>query len=500
MICFNKRIILYLIVALFSAVLSFINIETHPTFNIDGTVYLWGAYLYQLQGFSATMHFYSWPFYSMTLVWLSHFTGLSLLHAAYCFNIIFSIGISILFVRLVGFLNESFSIQCWAALVILSWHELNGLRSEIVRDHGYWFFLLVGIYFLLKFIQKFKFFYAILWSMSTIIAMLYRIDGIVLLILQPFLVFFLQNRHFMQKIIMYVKLNILTGIGSLIFLAHFIFYGMHNTGRLGDPLKLLGQFEGTHILFIFSSYISLMIHVLSWGFVLILSYLFSTKSLRDQSVFQNKTMVTVIVSFVMINLFLTVMGYLSIQIIVDRYLVAMCLVLLLFVPIGLSVLFADWKISIRTGSFYQPAKVLFPVTILLIFIMIVSAIYPFGPSHRYVNEAANWVKKNIPANSVFYSNTPLIPMLARTAFWENSIGWQKTFFNLLTEQQKEESLLRDKPLANGYAIFMVNHTEIAYRSMLIKILGQPIKIFHNAHQDSVLIFSTSPHYGKVIKN
>jgi hypothetical protein len=458
----TKKNLLYLSTILFSILLSIISIINHPVFNPDGIVYIWSAYLYQAQGLAASMHAYNWPLYPMSLVWLHQLTGLSFLYVGYIYNIVFSSLICLVFIKLTEILGGSFKVQCWAACVILVWHELNGLRDTIIRDQGYWFFLFLGFCFLLKLFKKPRLSYAFLWSVCTVIATLYRIDGLVILLFLPLIVFSMREHSFKNRIRIYLLLNIMTVALGVSLLIHLGAHRMSHTGRLGDGITFLQRIHQGEKLSVFSFYLPFVAHVLSWAYGLVLVY-----TLATQRFFQDKMVNRLIIYFVFLNVVLTLVSYFANQLLADRYVVALALALLLFVPKGLMHLYQDWSEKIA------PARVVFPVVFVLMSGMLISAFYPFGPSHRYIAQAAWWVKAHTKDETEFYTNSAILRVLAEPAFYQYPKNW----------------VLFDAPAQNQqYAVYVLSHQNSAQENLLIKKLGEPIKTFHNQHGDMALIF------------
>ena len=79
----------------------------------------------------------------------------------------------------------------WFALgVILLSHQFNSVRQYIVRDHGFWAFYLVSLYFLLKYVEDVSWKNALAWSASLLMATLFRIEGAIFLLTLPCCVLF----------------------------------------------------------------------------------------------------------------------------------------------------------------------------------------------------------------------------------------------------------------------------------------------------------------------
>ena len=179
-----KNIDLRIWVAVISCALSLLALSRQEPLNYDGILYLTQAAVYTKAGMSAALQLYNWPFYAMCIAGLSKITGLTLLHAAYLLNNIFLIIILTTFISILRELGSSSRLQMVGALVILLYPSLNNYRNYIIRDFGYWAFLLVAFLQLLRFSKTGRFVHALGWSLSICLATLFRVEGCILLLLR----------------------------------------------------------------------------------------------------------------------------------------------------------------------------------------------------------------------------------------------------------------------------------------------------------------------------
>src|SRR6185312_11171405 len=193
---------IYGFAVLFSILLSGWAAIKTSVINPDAICYLYSAAAMS-KGLVVATHLCAqakWPFYSMLIFGLSRITDFSYLVAAYLLDGFFSLISVVTFIAIVSQLTLRTRVVALSAVVILLAHEFNSLRVEIVRDHGFWAFYLLSLFFLLQYFNaanitrrqktRNQWCYALLWSVSLVIAALFRIEGVVFLLLLPLLVFF----------------------------------------------------------------------------------------------------------------------------------------------------------------------------------------------------------------------------------------------------------------------------------------------------------------------
>lgn len=201
---FRLRILLFF----FSLMFSVYALITDDIINSDGILYMQMAKAFIDGGLAATASLYDWPFYSILIALFSQFTGLSTEISAGVLNaIFFAIFTDFLLLisrQLLPQLKQTF----YAALLILFFYTLNNYRDFIIRDIGYWAFTASALYCFIRFLSLKKMKFAFLWQLSMAISILFRIEGVVLLLAMPFYVLFVGERQ--DAIKSYINLNLLS--------------------------------------------------------------------------------------------------------------------------------------------------------------------------------------------------------------------------------------------------------------------------------------------------
>ncbi len=500
----SKTYQVYFVAAIASIFLSILRFYHYPVFNIDGLLYLKAANAFLSQGLKASMSVYGWPFYSIILALISKSLHLTLLHTGYLLNYIFSVLTVLIFIRLVEELGGSTKLLWLAALIILTYLSFNHFRADILRDNGYWFFYLLSIFYLFRFMQNTKWSYAILWGLSILIGALFRIEGIMFLLLVPFVVFFCRQFSMTDRFKSYIKLNILLSV--FVIILSVVFFLHHNvllqSGRLYELLKefsggvhlfvnfpsmnigvkqhVIGQLAANDsVVFLFFGLLGLFLYnvvgIISLGYLV--ATCFARFKPENSSI---RPMLLILAWYVAINVFVLSVYFLQQEgFLSDRYLIALALTLLIFVPFGLSYLYERWR---ECPKKLNVNNILFWFVCLTIVWMTVGSLHRFGPSKVYIYKSAQWIRKNAPKNAKIYTNHAVLGSLVE----RQSGGYEPQNSDYFTDQK-----IVQKPWAGyNYAIFVIsNHDKKTILQIEQTMKQKPIQVYYgNHHRDQAAIF------------
>jgi hypothetical protein len=493
---------------LLSIALSYLILLHQQPFNVDGILYLKAANVFQESGLKASMSVYPWPFFSILIVFTHQITGFSLEHAAFLLDtllISFMVGI---FITLIKEAGGNLKIQYWAALVILIFPYLNHARNNILRDFGYYAFALLSLVYFIRYLQQSRYKDAILWNISIIIAALFRIEGIILFCLAPFLILYkIPTSHLpsKQSLKNYFILNI-----PLIILSAFLILwllskhtlSINNSGRLSelffffhhDLFQIINHIEtkssiiGSSVLTIFSQDLSSiflfagLFSLLLFTFINTLSFLYTLLSYYG---FKNKLLSTdknsheAILTYIVINLLIVTTFLLKSFFLEDRYILLLSLLCLLAVPFTLDFIFTSWKN--RTQNF-AGKKWVFPLVCLGLVILAISGLGHFGPSKAYIINAGNWLNENTPTETRVYSNDEQLSYYSHRA----GSDYHDEFHNSLDPLT---SLTQTNLNAFDYAAIVVLQSQKNELPEILKLLQlTPMKTFKNPRGDMAIIF------------
>lgn len=116
--------------------------------NRDGMLYVTAAEAYINEGYAGARAVFSWPFMPMIMGITAKITRLSPEHSAHALNALFMAGACALLVDSARRLHKE-SVW-WVALALLAIPGINEYRNELLREFGYWFFVLLSFWLALK--------------------------------------------------------------------------------------------------------------------------------------------------------------------------------------------------------------------------------------------------------------------------------------------------------------------------------------------------------------
>lgn len=497
----HRRLTIYFTAAFLSIFLSCWIAGKESVINSDAICYLQSAATMPA-GFQVAMHLCDqakWPFYSALIFGLASLTKLSYITAANVLNGIFSLLSVITFITIVRLLNNKPRVLWLAALVILLASELNGVRTYIIRDHGFWAFYLLSILFLLQYYRTRLWFLAWGWGLSLIVATLFRLEGAIFLVVIPFSVWLMGKPQNVSRITLFLQLNTITFIIGVFLCFWFIFHPMgQDAGRLPELQfqllhgihSVLTNFNlkaGTVARFVLSpdsaqdARLILFLMLVSWYVLSVVSNLSLIYSVLVVYAWKNKNLSAdksthwVLWSYIVVNIMVTGMFLVEHLFLSKRYLIALSLVLMLWVPFALEHLLQQW----------QQRKWPFILAVFFIIISSLGGIFDFGYSKQYIHQAGQWLEENAPPQATIYSNDYHV------------MYYSKHFGNQIFAKFKEFSDMHF--IANGqwekydYVALRVNDQEVRSSSgILAGIKLIPVKIFANKRGDQVRIYRGLP--------
>lgn len=214
-----------------SAALSMIAITTSTTLNRDGMLYVDTARVFLKYGLSEAISAFAWPFLSILMAMVSHFTGLGIENSGHLLNVLFMAGACAL---LVACSAKIYPESGWAiCLTLLAIPGLNDYRNELLREYGCWFFIMLSFWLALRWAEMPTWRMGILAQASLVLASLFRPEALVFL---PGLILWQVFETKQDQ-----RVRRLAMIGSLSLIALIVFATLFATGLL--PKRLVADFS-----------------------------------------------------------------------------------------------------------------------------------------------------------------------------------------------------------------------------------------------------------------
>lgn len=400
--------------AIISLLFSLIAFGTDDLINSDGVLYLDMARALLAGGLSAAAELYDWPFFSILIAGVHQLTGLSLECSGNLVNIIMFVIFTDALVLICNKTLPNRRQVFLAALFILGFTLFNDYRAYLFRDMGYWAFSALALYQFIKFLEKPTWVNASFWQFSSLIAILFRVEGIAMLIALPLFVFF--NRDNLKTsfknllklwltiallvIIALIVTLSLSGLTSAFGKANEILMYL-NLSQLNSAFEqkstiigeqLLNKYSDKYSGLIFGSGLLVM---MLWEFIKALSisylifYAYINLSRKKQQSIDRKysalLIYFVVINFAVLSIFVFSKFFLS-----TRYSVMLVTgLLLLLLPIFCQ--FVENAIKNRNKQ----------ILAFTLFVILVGPIDSFthSVSKAYVKEMAIWSAENIPGDS-----------------------------------------------------------------------------------------------------
>ncbi|MFN7097080.1 MAG: hypothetical protein ACK4PR_05940 [Gammaproteobacteria bacterium] len=466
--------------------------------NKDGIIYLNVAYIANTQGIIAAFNNYDWPSLSIMIGELQKLTHLSYINSAFLIEALL-LGLSaFFFVKIIIKLGGE-QLTAWQAMIVfLSFETILNYRGDVLRDPGYWAFYLMSFYFLLQFAQMPKISTGLMWFFSTIAAILFRVEGIPLLLLSPFAVFFFKHYSFADKLKAWIKLYLPLFILAICAVLAMLFYWTHAKQILlaswhqvamlfyvhGGNISVFDKFQlaATHfhdlvlpkVAKLDSATTILFIGLIGYfickiiGNVGILNFILVLSSWVKKQVPFKENQQVIMIWLILISLLIPLNFLLGNQFISTRYLVSTSIILLLFVPFTLSYcithptlpikhLFTSKKYDIQnnTRSIFS-LKALF-----ILYMLVVAGHLGFLWWHAYYKNTSS---VSVRANMWLYENRAQLANVCSTDSWPlfavtgEQIAFDKVDSSLLT-------LLNDSEKCQ-YIVFVGSPTRLARLQLL----------------------------------
>jgi len=484
---------IYFTALLLSILLSIWKNLHNALINPDAICYLQSAQSMPM-GIHAAMNLCDqahWPFYAGFIYAISVVTQLTVLHSAYLLDGLFS-AISVLaFMRIAHFFKDSKRVLIFAAVTILLAHDFNSLRESIIRDHGFWAFYLVSILALLRFVRDPRALNALSWSASLFLATLFRLEGVIFLIILPFVAVFSMARPFRAFCLLHaLLLTLLLGLGIFIWVVHSDLT-IFQFSRLAElKFQWVGGFDAIVHRFMSSAevlsdqalnrysshdkYLILFLTLVSWYVIEVVKslsliytalviYAWCKKLLLPEKKFTQILWSYILLNMVVTGIFLVENNFLS-----KRYILALSLTLMIWVPFALDYLYEYKK------------KIILSLVLSILSISLLGDIVHFGPSKKYIREAGLWLEKEIPLNATVYSND------YQVMYYSQRFG--NTIFTTAREFLAPKSLAEKRWKQYDYLAWRFNKVDEVKNRELKKEFGTPVKVFSNSRGDEVAIY------------
>ncbi|MDJ0741233.1 MAG: hypothetical protein QNJ91_16070 [Gammaproteobacteria bacterium] len=164
-----------------SLALSFVAYLQSDIINNDGILYIDVARAYVTDGLADAFAAFNWPLYGILIGLIHQVTQLDYETSAHLLNALLIAVASVTFVATYREIDRPGTRLWVAAVLILALPLVNNYRDFVIRDFGYWALLLLAVLLFVRSVRLDSLGYAIAWQLTALLAIAFRIEGVVLL-------------------------------------------------------------------------------------------------------------------------------------------------------------------------------------------------------------------------------------------------------------------------------------------------------------------------------
>lgn len=215
--------------------------------NDDSVLYFEAARLFSAGEWKSGLSLFPWPLYSLLIAGVHFITGFNVHSSAQILNAIF---IFITFYSLLRIITlasgDKLTLMIATTLLLGSSYIFGDVVGMLLRDQGFWAFMLTALVFFIKFYREGQLKDAIYWQLFAIIAMLFRIEAFTYIALLPFILLTTPETSILRRVKLLLKAHLLNIAASvLIVIAMFMHESIHLTdlGRIREIFSAFSDIE-----------------------------------------------------------------------------------------------------------------------------------------------------------------------------------------------------------------------------------------------------------------
>ena len=479
-------------------------ILSNDVINRDGVRYVAAAEAIAAGNLQGAFDAFPWPFHAALMAAVHVVTGLSAEMSGYL--LIPPLHLLVVFAFL-AILREMGGTKpvLWAGLALVLLHpELNDTLPSILRDQGYWAFWLLGLLHFIRYLKRRRWRDAVLWTLWTALALLFRIEGLVFLLLMPLALLASSGERWKARLFSAARIYAPAACLAGLMLASAVMLGrdaiMLDEGRLLEPLQrvqniwvgitdritshgwelgktLLPRYSRNHgpaAMWVVLVYIAAIesFRAVNWLYVALAVAGGFVRRLRPDARILPVIWWAMAINFMLIGGFVLSEFYLSM-----RYAAGLGLVVMLLASFGLASLWQNEKERCWTS---RTNRLAYPAAVTALVIVGASGLISIGPRKDHERAAGAWVREHVPMeDSVFFDDMRLGYYAGRPYERGTNHSWPLV-----------RSLLR-KGEHHEYEVLVLRFSRRwpEQFTLATKLIGsEPIQQFENNRGDFVAVF------------
>lgn len=416
----RDRLALYAVLA--SLLISALLAAEHELINKDGILYVTVARELLDGNWEKAYWLFHWLFYPLFIAGVSAVSGLAVETSAHVLNALLAALMVWSFLAVLRELGAGRGVLLAGALIVLFHPYLNDWRPTVVREHGFYAFLMLSALFYLRYLKDTGWRYALLWFVALGLATLFRIQGVAYFALVPFFTALLGSGTLNERVRLLSKPAMLVGVpGLLLLLAGLLLGGMQDSPLI-EPLmrveatlrafsggiaasanvfadQVLNKYAGEYALAGMLATLLIMVIDKAIGS---LSFLYLVLPLlAGRAAYRNTRRLdwSLIAAYALTGFAIAVGFVLSEQYVVSRYVAPFALFALLAAPFA-----AVAVIHAARHSKHRAYRGLVYMLLLVFVGLSLDSLYQSPSANRFVRDGGEWVRQNLPPGARVYTN------------------------------------------------------------------------------------------------
>lgn len=398
----------------------------HGWINDDSVLYFEAARLFSIGEWKSGLALFGLPLYSLLIAALTKATTLNIQLCAQILNAIFiAIAISSLLriILLAG--GDKLTMMMTILLLLSAAYIVGDIVPMLLRDQGFWAFMLTATVFFIKFYRNIHLKDALYWQIFALLALLFRIEAITYITVIPLILLSRPNTGLRQKLNLLFNthiLNIFIAIAAIIAVLVHGAISISDLGRFQEIFSVITDIEKN-----FSAQIASKAHVIAidvlgeslerfaWmsliltllsialikcvlvaGWLPIILIYFNYSSIKNSMASDVIKILKLCGLLVLINAILII---LKVNLLSSRYVILFGFITIIFAAFATTALYRKWQ----NKQLGRAEKGIALLTLILVIFGFGSNVAPKHSGYHYEKEAVNFVKtQNVEQKPVFY--------------------------------------------------------------------------------------------------
>jgi hypothetical protein len=422
----------------------------HGWINVDSVLYFEAARLFSLGEWKSGMQIFQWPGYPLLIAGLHYITSLDFQLCAQILTAVFFAIATHSLLRIIMLAGgDKISLILAALLLFSSSYIVGDVLPMLLRDQGFWAFLITALLFFIKYYRHHNIKDAFYWQLFAAAALIFRTETITYIAVLPLTLLCTPNitttlkiRNFFYAYALYVVLAIISIIAVVLHgslsLSDFervkdIFLTMSKLHDFSAEFAAKAQVMGTAVLgeplagFAWTGLILTLISIavikcmyvagLAPISMIVLAYNKTKQNMTDDV--RHLVLTSALIAF--INALLII---LQVNILSNRYVIFFGFMLLIIATFSARALVDKWQAK----QLNRIEKAITTIAILSVILGIVANYQPKNDDYTYEIDAVNYVKEQLASsnnNKVFYASTKA-RHYARSAYTNQKDSWEYT--------------------------------------------------------------------------